>query len=188
VKIYTKKGDDGTTGLLYGGRVRKDTLGPEAYGTVDEAVAALGVARAHSAQAQDPASFDEEIIRIQRDLFVVAAELATAPENRSKLEPGVSLVTEDMVAELESRIDEVVDRIGMPDQFIVPGQAQLPAYLDFARTVIRRAERRVVELASASDHGDSLTTQYLNRLADYLYMLVRAEELAWEPSRKKTND
>lgn len=185
MKIYTKKGDDGTTGLFYGGRVRKDALGPEAYGTVDEAVAALGVARAHSDQAQDPVTFDVEILRIQRELFVVAAELATAPENRSKLEPGVSRVTDEMVAVLEAKIDDVVDRVGMPDQFIVPGQAQLPAYLDLARAIIRRAERRVVELVAASDPSDSLTTQYLNRLADYIYMLVRSEELAWEPSRKE---
>ena len=182
MKIYTKKGDDGTTGLFYGGRVSKDARGPEAYGTVDEAVAALGVARAHSDTAQDPVAFDAEVLRIQRELFVVAAELATAPDNRSKLIPGVSLVTEDMVAELESKIDEVVERVGMPDQFIVPGQAALAAYLDLARAIVRRAERRVVALVAEQGWEESLAPQYLNRLADYVYMLVRAEEVAWEPS------
>jgi len=184
MKIYTKKGDDGSTGLFFGGRVRKDALGPEAYGTVDEAVAALGVARAHSDSAQSPNAFDAEVLRIQRELFVVAAELATAPENRPKLTAGVSLVTKAMVAELEVKIDELVDAVGMPDQFIVPGQATLAAYLDLARAIIRRAERRVVELVSQGGFDDSLAPQYLNRLADYVYMLVRSEEVAWEPSRK----
>lgn len=185
MKIYTKKGDDGTTGLFYGGRVSKDALGPEAYGTVDEAVAALGVARAHSASAQDPQGFDEEILRVQRELFVVAAELATDPANRSKLTAGVSLVTEDMITQLEENIDEVVNRVGMPDQFIVPGQSALAAYLDVARAIVRRAERRVVALVSEGGWDESLAPQYLNRLADYVYMLVRAEEVAWEPSREE---
>lgn len=184
MKIYTKKGDDGTTGLFYGGRVRKDSLGPEAYGTVDEAVAALGVARAHSDAAQSPSAFDAEVLRIQRELFVVAAELATAPENRVKLTEGVSLVTKSMVDELEVKIDGLVEAVGMPDQFIVPGQATLAAYLDLARAIIRRAERRVVALVSEGGFDDSLAPQYLNRLADYVYMLVRSEEIAWEPSRK----
>ena len=96
MKIYTKKGDDGTTGLLFGGRVAKDDLAPEAYGAVDELVAALGVARALA-----DGNLAEDLLQVQRDLFVVGAEVATAPRNRHKLEPGVSLTTPDMVARLQ---------------------------------------------------------------------------------------
>src|SRR5215216_5057550 len=97
-RIYTKTGDDGTTGLLYGGRVSKADLVPEACGTIDEAVAVLGLARAH---ASDP-SLSDELLGLQRELFVVGADLATNPDERSKLEPSVSLVSPDMVARLES--------------------------------------------------------------------------------------
>lgn len=178
MKIYTKKGDDGTTGLFYGGRVSKGDLGPEAYGTVDEAVAALGVARSH-AEAQ----LAEDILTIQRQLFVVAAELATDPANRHKLDPGTSLVTPEMVEQLEEKIDAVVTAVGMPDGFVVPGQTPLPAHLDLARAIIRRAERRAVSYASGGGLEGSHVVPYLNRLADYVYMLVRATEDAWQPSR-----
>ena len=180
VKIYTKKGDDGTTGLFYGGRVSKDATGPEAYGTVDEAVAALGIARADADEV-----LGARLLEIQRQLFVVAAELATDPANRDKLEPGVSLVTDAMVSNLETWIDEVVADVGMPTQFIVPGQSRLPALLDHARSIVRRCERRAVThcAAHAIDTEVSQVVRYLNRLADYVYMLVRATEEAWEPSR-----
>ena len=180
MKIYTKRGDDGTTGLFFGGRVRKDDTGPEAYGAVDEAVAALGVARAEA-----EGSLAERILEVQRQLFVVAAELATDVANREKLEAGVSLVTPEMVAQLEHWIDDVVEEVGMPTEFIVPGQRRLPALLDVARAVVRRAERRAVTHAAAGGLEDSHVVVYLNRLADYLYMLVRAGECEWEPSRKE---
>ncbi|MDH3499890.1 MAG: cob(I)yrinic acid a,c-diamide adenosyltransferase [Acidimicrobiia bacterium] len=178
MKIYTKKGDDGTTGLFYGGRVRKDDTGPEAYGAVDEAVAALGVARTEAGD-----ELADRLLSVQRQLFVVAAELATDPGNRRKLEPGVSLVTDDMVEQLERWIDEIVDDVGMPDQFVVPGRLRLPALLDVARSVVRRAERRAVTHAAVAGMGDGAVVRYLNRLADYIYMLVRAAETEWEPSR-----
>ncbi len=178
MKIYTKKGDDGTTGLFYGGRVSKDDLGPEAYGTVDEAVAALGVARSLANE-----SVAARILEVQRDLFVAAAELATAPENRSKLQPGVSMVTGEMVTGLEHCIDGIVDEVGLPAGFVVPGQTPLPAALDLARAIVRRAERRCVTYARAGGLEGSHVIPYLNRLADYLYMLVRATETEWQPSR-----
>ena len=181
MRIYTKKGDDGTTGLFYGGRVSKADLGPEAYGTVDEAVSALGVARA----AADTQGLAEAVLRVQRDLFVVAAELATAPENRDKLEDGVSRTTVAMVEALERAIDEVVADVGMPTEFIVPGGTAAAAALDVARTVVRRAERRAVAYADAGGLEGSQIVRYLNRLADYLYMLARAAEQQWTPSRDK---
>lgn len=176
--IYTKKGDDGTTGLFYGGRVWKDDPAPEAYGAVDEAVAVLATARA---VADDDLA--GVLLQVQRELFVVAAELATAPENRHKLEPGVSRVTEEMVLRLETRIDEIVADIGQPTEFIVPGDNPLSAALDLARTVVRRAERRCMTYARSGGLKDSEVIRYLNRLADYVYSLVRATESEWKPSR-----
>ncbi|MGH8936709.1 MAG: cob(I)yrinic acid a,c-diamide adenosyltransferase [Acidimicrobiia bacterium] len=178
MKIYTKRGDDGSTGLFFGGRVAKDDPAPEAYGTVDEAVAALGLARA---EAQPEVA--ERLLACQRDLFVAAAELATAPDNQPKLEPGVSKVVPGMVERLEGWIDELADQAGIPGEFVVPGQARLPAALDLARTVIRRAERRAVAYAREAGLQDSLLIPYLNRLGDYVYMLARAAEAEWQPSR-----
>src|SRR3989440_10598182 len=113
MKIYTRKGDDGTTGLLFGGRVRKDDPAPEAYGAVDEAQAALGVARAETGEG---AELDRLLVRLERDLWVVMAELATAPENRSKLDPGVSLVTAKMGGGLEPIIDDLHARLDAPPE------------------------------------------------------------------------
>lgn len=180
MKIYTRGGDDGTTGRLFGGRVAKDDTGPEANGTVDEAVSALGVARALAGDSLVPA-----ILQVQRDLFVVGAELATGVENRSKLSDGISRVTAAMVDGLEPAIDEVTDSVGMPTEFVVPGGNQLAAALDHARTVIRRAERRAVTHCREAGIEDSQTVPYLNRLADYVYMLARAAEGTWIPSREE---
>ena len=176
MRIYTRRGDDGTTGLFYGGRVAKDSGGPEAYGTVDEAVSFLGVAR-----AQGDAETAEAILAVQRDLFVVAAELATDPANRDRLEPGLSRVETAMIDRLEERIDEIEATVGMPTEFVVPGGDPVAASLDVARTVVRRAERAAV--GHLADHTDSLVVPYLNRLADYLYMLARAVEREWTPTR-----
>src|SRR5215510_7995848 len=112
--VYTRTGDDGTTGLLYGGRVGKDDTGPDAYGAVDEAVSALGLARA---EAERGSELDVLLVRLQRELFVVGAELATAPENRARLEPSVSLVTQEMVDALEPVIDDVTARYDPPSEF-----------------------------------------------------------------------
>lgn len=179
MKIYTQKGDDGTTGLFMGGRVSKASLGPEAYGTVDEAVSALGVARAHADGA-----IAEAIMEVQRSMFVCAAELATDPSRRDTLQDGVSRVHQEMIDKLEVAIDEIVDRRGMPETFIVPGGSALSAALDVARTVVRRAERRAVEYASAGGLEGSLVVPYLNRMADYVYMLARDAESEWAPSRE----
>ncbi len=181
--IYTKRGDDGTTGQLYGGRVAKDAPGPEADGAVDEAVSALGAARALA-----EGELAAEILGLQRQLFVVGAELGTAPENRDKLEPGVSLVTPAMVEALEARIDRVVDEVGTPTEFVVPGEDVVAAAFDVARSAVRRAERRAVTWASDAGIDDSQVVAYLNRLADYLYMLARSVEEEWTPSREEKDD
>ncbi len=181
MKIYTKKGDDGTTGLFYGGRVVKDDTGPEAYGTVDEANSAIGVARAIAVDADHVLA--GRLLDIQRELFVVGAELATDPANHDKLEPGVSRTHADMVLQLERAIDAIVESRGMPTEFVVPGGNPLAAAIDVARTVVRRAERRAVAHTRTAGIEGSHVVPYLNRLADYLYMAARAAEADWTPSR-----
>jgi len=180
MRIYTRRGDDGTTGLFHGGRVAKDATGPESYGTVDEAVSMLGVARSQA----DP-ELGEAVLDVQRDLFVVAAELATNPERRELLEPGVSRVDAAMIDRLEERIDRLEAEAGMPTEFIVPGDNPVAASIDVARTVVRRAERRAVTHLAGG--GQSLVVPYLNRLADYLYMLARGIEREWTPTRGASN-
>ncbi len=173
-KVYTRTGDDGTTGLLYGGRVRKDSELPTAYGAVDEAQAFLGLARAEI----EPEAMGSEtglagtIVVIERDLYVLMAELATLPENRHKLKPGVSAVTEAMIDALEQQIDVTSERFDPPTEFVVPGETKVAALLDVARTVVRRAERHALVAAPPP----SLVVIYLNRLSDLLWTLARWQE------------
>jgi cob(I)alamin adenosyltransferase len=170
VDIYTRKGDDGTTGLWYGGRVPKSDLRPEAYGAVDEAASALGLARA---AAGDEPEVTADILRIQAELFVAGAELATATDAAGRLEAGVSKVTEAMVDRLESDIDRYMDRVDLPPKFVLPGGTELSARLDVARAAIRRAERRVVDIKRAGDLPDETVLRYLNRASDALYAMAR---------------
>ena len=172
MRIYTRRGDDGTTGLLYGGRVDKSDQRTEAYGTTDEAVAALGMARVFIADS----ILADLVLRLQRELFVVGAELATATENSHKLRPGDTKVTAEMVDDLEVAIDEYVARTHMPEEFIVPGESRGSAFLDYARTVIRRAERQTVAMDRAGMLADGEVVRYLNRLADLVFVLARYEE------------
>jgi cob(I)alamin adenosyltransferase len=180
-KIYTKRGDDGTTGRLYGGRVSKADPATEAYGTTDEAVAVLGLARA---LCDDP-GLDEQILGLQRELFVVGADLATNPKERTKLQPGVSLVTAEMVWRLESRIDELVAEHPLPNAFIVPGANPVSASFDVARSVIRRAERRVVELRDSGAEVNDQVLHYLNRLSDLVFVLARVVGGESEPTSRR---
>jgi cob(I)alamin adenosyltransferase len=181
-KIYTRKGDDGTTGLLYGGRVGKDSSGPDAYGAVDEAVSMLGLARA---EAERGSELDELLLRLQRELFVVGAELATEPANRGKLEPGVSRTTDAMVTALEPVIDDITARYDAPTEFVLPGENRIAAALDVARAVVRRAERQSVAAAREGWLPDSQVVPYLNRLADLVYTLARWQEGTFRPVRTR---
>jgi cob(I)alamin adenosyltransferase len=174
-RIYTRTGDDGTTGLFYGGRVRKDSEHPTAYGTVDEVQAVLGLARATS----DDAELSELVLVLERDLWVVMAELATKPANRAKLKPGTSLVTVEMVERLERTIDDLDSRFAPPTEFVVPGEALAGAWLDLARTVARRAERDALAVAGPPSH----VGVYLNRLSDLLWTMARWQESRSGPSR-----
>ena len=180
-RIYTGTGDDGTTGLLYGGRVSKAHPVPEACGTLDEVVAALGLARALS---EDP-SLDGEILQIQRELFVLGADLAANPSERSRLEPGASLATPEMARRLEERIDGSVRAQPLPSTFIVPGADPTSACLDVARGVTRRAERRVVELRDSGVEVNEAILRYLNRLSDLLLVLARVQAGEGEPASQE---
>ncbi len=176
MRIYTRRGDDGTTGLLHGGRVRKDAAVVEACGDVDEAQAALGVARALVPRGSE---LDRLLVDLERDLWVLMAELATAPGHRGRLVPGQTLVTPAMVARLESQIDDVTRRFPPPAEFVVPGQSVESSSLDLARTVVRRAERRVLPVAAEG----SQVVPYLNRLSDLLWTTARWQEDAHLPAR-----
>lgn len=164
-KLYTGKGDDGTTGLFYGGRVPKDDDRPAAYGTVDEAQAVIGLARA----AARGGEVDRILVGLERDLYVLMAELATLPENRHKLVPGQSAVTDEMVSALGTMTDDIGGRFEFPTEFVVPGQDEVSARLDVARTVVRRAERASV----AVDIDGSHVVPYLNRLSSLLWTMAR---------------
>ncbi len=169
MKIYTRTGDTGTTGLYFGGRVEKSAEPIEVNGAVDEAQASLGWARSLS----EPTSrLNELLITVERDLWVLMAEVATLPANRRKLVAEKSLVNAAMVERLEREIDALSEEIEMPTEFVVPGDNSLAAALDVARTVVRRAERVAVRYPLE----DSLVNQYLNRLSDLVWTMARWAE------------
>ena len=173
VKIYTKKGDDGTTSLWYGGRVPKDSPRTEAYGTLDEASSALGVARALCAADAGLQDLAADILRLQDDLFVAGAELATAPEAAERLEDGISRVTDEMVGWAEGLIDRYMAEVDLPPKFVIPGGNQLSAQLDVARTVIRRAERAVATLVEEGEIASETLVHFVNRASDLAYAMAR---------------
>jgi cob(I)alamin adenosyltransferase len=170
-RIYTKKGDDGTTSLWYGGRKPKHDARIEAYGSVDEAGSALGVAR--SLCGPEDAELHADILRLQNELFVGGAELATSPEAAERLEDEVSRVTDAMVERLEARIDAYMSRVELPPKFVITGGTQLSAQLDLARATIRRAERRVIELRDDEGLASDALLRYLNRASDFAYAMAR---------------
>jgi len=169
VNIYTRQGDDGTTGLYFGGRIEKDSDPIEVNGAVDEAQSFLGWARSLT---ESGSRLNELLISLERDLWVLMAEVATLPENRHKLTADKTLVTEEMITRLETEIDALSAEIEMPKEFVVPGENQLSAALDVARTVIRRAER----FASGYPLEGSLVVAYLNRLSDLAWTMARWAE------------
>jgi cob(I)alamin adenosyltransferase len=184
--VATRKGDDGTTTLLFGGdRIPKDDLRTEAYGTLDETVAALGLARAEldlkrRLDALPPALAEIEplILRIQRELFVAGAELAANPAGWERLQDGTTRVSAAMVDGIETLLADYEERIAFPKEFVVAGETRTSAALELARTIVRRAERRAVTLDRAGLVPGPHLLAYLNRLADLLWVLARAAEQA----------
>ena len=173
--VATGRGDDGSTGLLYGGRIAKDDLRTEAYGTVDEAVAALGMARIELAHA-GLTELAESVLRWQRELFVVGAQLATNPDAVDRLQDGVTRVSEEMLEGVEAELARWESAIEMPREFVVPGETRASAALELARAVLRRAERRVIGLERVVDLASAWIVPYVNRLADLLWVLARVAE------------
>ncbi len=168
-KVTTGGGDTGYTSLLGEQRVPKYDSRPEAFGTVDEATSALGLARAHS---NDP-KVREIILTTQRDLYILMAELATPPENREAV--GFR-IADDRITWLEEIERELKDEVEIPNKFIIPGDSVVGATLDLARTVIRRAERLTARLEHQGALGETHALRYLNRLSDLIFILARYVE------------
>ena len=171
MKTFNKKGDHGETSLLYGARVSKADLRCEAYGTIDEAVSALGLARTLSTKqkAQDT------LLMVQKELFILGAELATPHDHYTEFSKKYPTINNDRVSNLEKLIDEFEQELEMPREFIIPGDNTSSAAIDVARTIIRRAERRVAELKSEGILQNEHIQEYLNRLADLVFTMARYE-------------
>lgn len=167
--IYTRLGDDGTTGLLFGGRISKSDPLIDTIGAIDECVAALGVARSVIGEAP----LADLVLEVQRGLFVAAADLAANPRQRDHLVPGVSLVTDEMTSRAEQIIDKRVREHPLRPVFLVPGANLASASLDLGRTIARRAERRLVACEQAGTVCNPQVLPYLNRMSDLLYVLAR---------------
>jgi cob(I)alamin adenosyltransferase len=185
VKIYTKTGDGGDTGLFGGPRVRKDDARVEAYGDVDELNAAVGAARA---LVEDP-EIDRQLARIQEELFCVGAELATPHDARAH--SAIPPVDAAWIERLEAAMDAWEGDLAPLTRFVLPGGTRTAAALHLARTVCRRAERRVVSVA-AEVEVDAQVLAYLNRLSDFLFVAARLanhrahrEEPQWDPRRAR---
>ena len=183
MRIYTKRGDTGETGLLYGGRVSKTDPRCEAYGTTDEAISALGLARALS---QDPL-VQQVITGIQRELFTVGAELATDASEYAKLREHFGVVTPEMTIRVEKLIDDLSEQVQLPRAFIIPGASAPSGALDLARTILRRAERHTVALSEKRLLVNPEVLRYLNRVADLLFILARFEDRRL-PLERLTNE
>lgn len=170
--ITTGHGDTGETGLLYGGRISKDDLHTEAYGSLDEAISAIGLARA----LESDGARSERLLALQRELFVAGAELATGPGHHGDLERNFATITGEMTEALHAQIRELEAQVPLPKSFVVPGGSPVGAALDLARTLVRRAERRAVTLRRKGELENAEVIRYLNRCSDLLFMLAREAE------------
>jgi cob(I)alamin adenosyltransferase len=170
MSVTTKTGDRGWTKLLFGRSARKDSPRVEAYGTVDELVSVMGLAKSHLRRK----SAKDAIHALQHDLFILASEIAVLPRDRKRLEYRIDA---DSVRSLEKRIAELEDKLKLEECcFLIPGEDKASAFLDVARTVARRAERLVAGLARRRKSANPHVAAYLNRLSDLLYLMARAEE------------
>lgn len=187
-KIYTKTGDDGSTGLGNGERRPKHDLRVSAYGTVDEANACIGMARLHSRKLKD---LDEALSRIQNDLFDLGADLAT-PDDGKPLEYEPLRITAGQTERLEQEIDGLNAKLDPLRSFVLPGGSDLAAHLHMARTIARRAERMIVELSSTPDEVvNPAAVTYINRLSDFLFVAARVanddgkSDVLWVPGKNR---
>ena len=172
---FNKKGDRGTTSLLFGHRVPKYSARPEAYGVLDEANSALGLARALTSDAR----FKQILLGIQEDIFIIGAELASLPDEVSKLKTRIS---EAKTHRLEDILEEYEAPAQLPKAFVPPGGTPVAAALDLARSITRRAERRIAKLVDEGEVKNPELLRYCNRLADLLFTLARYEEATKQPT------
>lgn len=168
-RVTTRTGDEGYTDLLGAGRVPKYHRRPEAYGTIDEATSALGLARAQV----DDDDLGQWIMDAQRDLYILMAELATSPENYAKVD---FKIRPENVARLDALSETLKQRVEIGKEFIIPGATVAGAALDLARAIVRRAERQVARLYHEADVTNADALRYLNRLSDVLFIMARYEE------------
>ncbi|MEM9332427.1 MAG: cob(I)yrinic acid a,c-diamide adenosyltransferase [Pseudomonadota bacterium] len=187
-KIYTKTGDDGTTGLGNGERRKKYDLRVTAYGTVDETNACIGMARLHAKSTPD---LDDALARIQNDLFDLGADLAT-PDDGKPLEYEPLRLTEAQVTRIENEIDAITAELEPLRSFVLPGGTGLSTNLHLARTVARRAERLIVELSQDdAENVSKVCALYMNRISDYLFVAARAAndmgkaDVLWVPGQNR---
>ena len=187
-RIYTRGGDKGETSLGSGARVPKHDLRVAAYGTVDEANAAIGVARGHTAADSAAAEADAMLRRIQDDLFDLGADLCV-PEGGARRD-GALRIVQSQIDRLEREIDAMNERLAPLESFILPGGKPAAAHLHLARTIVRRAERLMTELAE-SDAVNPLAIAYINRLSDHLFVLARVlndhggGDVLWRPGANR---
>ena len=172
MKIYTKTGDDGTTGLFFGGRVYKNDIRCEAYGEIDKTVASLGLARSLS----NDNLIKELLIELQNQLFTVGAELATLEENYEVMSKSYKIISLDMISDMENNIDNLMKSVTLPPNFILPGASPGSSALDLARTTLRSAERRIVDLDKEELLVNRNILVYVNRLSDLLFIMARFED------------
>jgi cob(I)alamin adenosyltransferase len=172
LNIYTKTGDDGETGLFWGGRVLKNDPRCEAYGAIDQAVSAMGLARATC----EDSVVKDLILRIQNELFTVGAELATLAENYPEMQKHYRTVNDEMIIELERIIDDLGEAVELPPNFIIPGASVGSSALDVARSTLRVSERRIVDLDANGLLVNKNILKYINRLSDTLFMMARYED------------
>ncbi len=187
-KIYTKTGDDGSTGLGNGERRAKFDLRVASYGTVDETNAVIGLARLH---AKDDEQLDQALARIQNDLFDLGADLAT-PDDGKPLEYEPLRITDAQTERLEREIDGLNESLEPLRSFVLPGGSQLAAHLHLARTIARRAERLIVELAKNKEEAvNHAAVCYINRLSDFLFVAARnannggKSDVLWVPGENR---
>lgn len=189
-KIYTRTGDDGTTGLGDGSRVQKSDLRVHAYGTVDETNAAVGLARLHTT-SEALKTIDQMLARIQNDLFDLGADLCT-PDTGKKLDYEPLRIVPDQVVRLETEIDHLNNGLEPLKSFILPGGHPAAAHLHLARTISRRAERLMSD--TARQQGETISPaamQYINRLSDFFFVASRwvnhqsSGDILWVPGKTR---
>lgn len=187
-KIYTKTGDDGTTGLGSGARRKKYDLRVDSYGTVDEANACIGMARLHTVTYKE---LDAALMRIQNDLFDLGADLST-PDTGTKLKYEPLRIIDSQIERIEADIDMFNDNIEPLRSFILPGGSPAAAALHLARTVARRAERLIVQLADKPNESvNPATIKYMNRVSDFLFVAARVvnengkTDILWVPGKNR---